>query len=53
MYKNLDFFKNALGCFESMLYNSMQILWCDMAHNNLLNNFLYITLNNEACILVI
>ena len=31
--------------------NSMQFLWCDMAHKNLLNNFPYITFNNEAYIL--
>ena len=29
----------------------MQFLWCDMAHKNLLNSFLFITLNKEAYIL--
>ena len=35
----------------SLCYNSMQFLWCDMAHKNLLKSFLFITLNKEAYIL--
>ena len=35
----------------SLCYNSKQFLWCDMAHKILLNNFLFITFNNEAYIL--
>ena len=35
----------------SLCHNSKQFLWCDMAHQNLLNNFLFIAFNNEAYIL--
>ena len=50
VFRNLDFFE-MFGVALSLCYNSIQFLWCDMAHKNLLNNFLFITLNNEAYIL--